>query len=75
MSDKVITKEELKSYFKHCRNKCSRTTIENLNEESWNKDYKYGSIGLTYFELLLYNIRHVQHHTRTNRQNISKTRL
>jgi hypothetical protein len=62
LPEKVFSKEELKSYLKHCRIKC-KTTIENLNEESINKDYKFGTIELTFFELLLYSMRHVQHHT------------
>lgn len=62
LPDRVITKDELKLYLVHCRNK-AKTTIENLNEEHINKDYKFGTIELTFFELLLYNMRHIQHHT------------
>ena len=59
---KVFNKEELINYLHHCRNKCKKT-IDNINDTNANRDYKYGSINLPYFELMLYNMRHVQHHT------------
>jgi hypothetical protein len=59
---KVFSKAELLAYVKHCRSKC-KTTIENLSEQSVNENYKFGSINFTFFELILYNMRHVQHHT------------
>jgi hypothetical protein len=62
LPNKVFTKEELKSYIKHCEKKC-KTTIESINEKNVSKVYKFGSIELPFFELILYNMRHVQHHT------------
>lgn len=59
---KVFTKEELKFYIEHCRKKC-KTTIESLNETNANKDYRFGSVEFPFIELMLYNMRHVQHHT------------
>jgi hypothetical protein len=62
LPDKTFTKEELKDYIKHCREKC-KTTIKNLNEDSLNIDYEFGTLKLNFFELILYNMRHAQHHT------------
>ncbi len=59
---RILSKEELKTYLEHCMNKC-REIIENLTEESAGKNYKFKSIDMPFFELLLYNMRHVQHHT------------
>lgn len=62
LPDKVHTKEELKSYVEHCRDKC-KTTIEGLSEQYINNDYTFDTLKLKFFELILYNMRHVQHHT------------
>ena len=62
LPDKVFTNEELKDYIDHCRNKY-KTTTENLNENSLNTDYEFGTLKLNFLELILYNMRHVQHHT------------
>lgn len=62
MPDRVYSKEELLSYLKFCRTKCSRLiaalTAETATER-WINPYKNYSI----IEILLYNMRHVQHHT------------
>lgn len=62
LPDKVYSKEELQEYINHCKNKC-KTTIENINEVNADKIYKFGSIEIPFFELMIYNMRHVQHHT------------
>lgn len=62
LPDKVFSKEEIKVYINHCRKKCKRT-VTNLNEAKVNSAYKFGSIAMTFFEIILYNMRHVQHHT------------
>ena len=62
LPDKVFTKNELKTYVEHCRNKCRRT-IKSIKEDSLKTDYKFGTLELNFFELILYNMRHVQHHT------------
>jgi hypothetical protein len=62
LPDRVFTKDELKSYVEHCRNKC-KITIKGLNENSLNTDYEFGTLKLNFFELVLYNMRHAQHHT------------
>jgi len=56
------TKEEMLNYLKYGRNKC-REKIKNLTETSASRPYKFGNVNLTFGELLLYNMRHVQHHT------------
>ncbi len=55
------TKDELLTYLEHGRNKC-KTTIEGMTDEEANRRYKFGRVDLSVAELLLYNMRHVQHH-------------
>ncbi len=62
LPDKIFSKSELKTYLEHCKKKCN-ATIENINENSADKVYKFGTLELAFFELILYNMRHVQHHT------------
>lgn len=61
MPDRVYTKEELLKYLSFCKNKC-HDLIAGLTEETiqgkWSNEYK----SYTVFEILLYNMRHVQHH-------------
>ena len=62
LPERVYTKDELQTYLRHCRQKCQMTT-ESLTDErarqscvfSWGKFLSFG-------ELLLDNMRHVQHH-------------
>lgn len=62
MPPRVYSKQELLDYIEHCRNKCSEVisglSLENTSERFVN-EYRNYSI----FEILLYNMRHVQHHT------------
>jgi hypothetical protein len=62
MPERVYSKEELIDYLSHCRNKLQNLvadlTTENA-EHRWINEYRNYSI----FEILLYNMRHVQHHT------------
>ena len=62
MPDRTYSKEELISYLRHSRTNChelvSRMTSEIANSR-WKNDYKDYSV----LEILLYNMRHVQHHT------------
>lgn len=61
MPERVFTKEEMMTYLNHCRNKC-HDLIAGLNavtaENRWKNEYRDYSIP----EILLYNMRHVQHH-------------
>ena len=61
LPERPYTKDELKTYLKHGREKC-RTTIEAMTEERASERSKFGSVDLGIAELLLYNMRHVQHH-------------
>jgi hypothetical protein len=55
------TKDELRAYLAHCRRKC-RETIEALTDARANEPCALGGGELSFAELLLYNMRHVQHH-------------
>ena len=59
---RVYGKDELLVYLGHCREKC-RATIAGLTEERARERLAFGQRTLTFLELLLYNMRHVQHHT------------
>jgi hypothetical protein len=62
MPDRTYSKEELLDYLEYCQKKAhlliSELTIEKLNDR-WINDYKNFSI----LEILMYNLRHIQHHT------------
>ncbi len=61
--DRKYSKEELITYLEHSRKKCQKlvsTITEETASSLWkNKYYKDYSV----LEILIYNIRHVQHHT------------
>jgi len=61
MPERVYTKEEMLIYLMHCRNKC-HDLIAGMNPDNvlhrWKNEYRDYSIP----EILLYNMRHVQHH-------------
>jgi hypothetical protein len=59
--DRVYTKDEILNYLEHCRRKL-RTTIDSLTAEqaATPRDTRPE---LPFVEALLYNMRHVQHHT------------
>ena len=58
---RVYTRNELQAYLNHGRKKC-RTTIQALTDEGAGRRHVFGSVDLSFGELLLYNMRHVQHH-------------
>jgi uncharacterized damage-inducible protein DinB len=72
--DKVYSKAELSKYLQYCRNKC-KSVIASLSEADLKKGWitaegnldlsLSGRDALSYsvLEILLYNFRHVQHHT------------
>jgi len=62
LPDRVYTKEELQKYLEHGRAKC-RATIAAVTEEQANRRCGFSWLELSVAELLLYNMRHVQHHT------------
>jgi hypothetical protein len=61
--DRVYSKKELLDYLQTSREKCHRL-IEGLTEEKlkerWIEDP--GTMNYSFLEILLYNMRHVQHH-------------
>lgn len=62
LPERVYSKAELQIYLEYCRQKC-RTKIENMTDETAKQRFISGSFNISFFELLLYNMRHVQHHT------------
>jgi hypothetical protein len=58
---RVYSKDELITYLRHGRNKC-RLLIEGLTEQRARESRDGLRRGFTLLELLLYNMRHVQHH-------------
>ena len=64
MPERVYTKLELIEYAPFNKKK-AKNLILNLNEEKLNERWinSSGSMDYSIFEILLYNMRHVQHHT------------
>jgi len=61
LPDRVYSKEELIVYLQYSRKKCYNLITEMTEETAisrWKNDYKDYSV----LEILLYNMRHVQHH-------------
>jgi hypothetical protein len=61
LPEQPYSKDELHTYLEHGRQKC-RKVIEVLTEEKAAQRWVFGSIDFKVAELLLYNMRHVQHH-------------
>jgi hypothetical protein len=61
LPERVYTKDELHAYLRHGRRKC-RKAIESLTEESARRRCGFRRREMSVAELLLYNMRHVQHH-------------
>lgn len=59
--DRVYTQEEMLHYLDSCRRKCF-DYIVNLDEADFDKRFKNENKDYSLFEILLYNMRHVQHH-------------
>ena len=62
MPERVYSKEELLDYLRHCREKC-RATVRGLTAERARAFCVFSWVEMNFAELLLYNMRHVQHHT------------
>lgn len=61
LPERIYTKEELLAYAEHCRQKCHDLIAALTDERAanrWINEYRNYSI----LEILLYNMRHVQHH-------------
>ena len=61
LPERVYSKEELHTYLEHGRKKC-RETIESMSEEKALQRCGFDWLHISVGELLLYNMRHVQHH-------------
>jgi len=67
LPERVYSKDELLAYLEHCRRKC-RLTLASLTDQSAARRFRgfeqnsafWGDVPIG--ELLLYNLRHVQHH-------------
>jgi hypothetical protein len=59
---KPYTRDELQAYLEHCRQKC-RAAFETLTDEKANQSCKFPwGEEVSFAELQLYNMRHVQEH-------------
>ena len=61
LPERLYTKDELYTYLEHGRKKC-RTTIEAMTDEKVNQRCGFDWLDISVAEVLLYNMRHVQHH-------------
>jgi len=59
--DRPYTKDELRGYLEHCRRR-QQEAMAGLTEEAASRRCRFGWGEASYLELLLYNLRHVQHH-------------
>jgi len=64
LPDRIYTKAELLNYLQSSREKC-RKAIAGLTDKNINDQWisPLGNRNYNIFELMLYNMRHVQHHT------------
>lgn len=62
LPERVYTKAELLGYLEHCRKKC-HAALQAMTEDKLRQRCGFSRLELTEAELLLYNMRHVQHHT------------
>ena len=61
LPERVYAKDELHRYLEHGRRKC-RAALETLTDEQARERRRFPWRELSVAELLLYNLRHVQHH-------------
>ena len=61
LPERTYTKDELQAYLEECRTKC-QATIEALTDEAAQRRCRFGWGEVSFAELLLYNMRHVQGH-------------
>jgi hypothetical protein len=62
LPERPYTKDELRTYLAHSRAKC-RAAVAALTDEKARERRTFPVGELSVVELLLYNLRHVQHHT------------
>ena len=61
LPERVYTRDEMRAYLRHGRDKC-RAAIEAMTDEEAGRRAGFHWLEMTRAELLLYNLRHVQHH-------------
>lgn len=61
LPERVYSKGELQSYLDHCRRKC-QAMLEALTDEKARQRCQFSWGEISFAELLLYNMRHVQEH-------------
>lgn len=61
LPERPYDKKELKIYLAHGRQKC-RKVLETLTDQKASRRWVFDTIDFSIGELLLYNMRHVQHH-------------
>ena len=61
LPERPYTKGELQAYLEHCREKC-RAVLEALTEQKARQRCGFERLDLSTAELLLFSMRHVQHH-------------
>jgi DinB superfamily len=63
MPERVYTKPEILAYLSHCKQK-SQDLFQDMNPEILQNRWinESGSMNYSIFEILIYNLRHVQHH-------------
>jgi len=61
LPDRVYSKDELRAYLRHGRQKC-QTIIEALTDEKASHICRFPRREHSFLELLLYNMRHVEYH-------------
>jgi DinB superfamily len=61
LPERPYTKEQLQTYLEHGRDKC-RSTIDTLTDDRARQRCGFERVDVSVLELLLYNMRHVQHH-------------
>jgi hypothetical protein len=61
LPDRVYTKDEMRTYLAHCRKKC-QTTILGMSDERAAEVIDFGRRKQPFYELQMYNMRHVQEH-------------
>jgi hypothetical protein len=61
LPEKPYTKDQLRAYLEHSRQNC-QSIVETLTDERALRRCKYEWLDVSFFELLLYTMRHVQEH-------------
>jgi hypothetical protein len=61
LPDRPYSKDDLQAFLDYCRQKC-QATIEALTDEAAQRRCRFGWGEVSFAELLLYNMRHVQEH-------------